>query len=401
MQITLNQEPSDAWPEIAPLLDAAMADLNETDRNAVVLRYFDGKGLKEVGAALGSTEEAAKKRVQRALDRLRIFFTRRGVSLTTTTIAGAISAHSAQAAPAAVLKSVSAVALAKGAAAGTSTSILINATLKLMTWTKLKVAVLTSAGLLLASGTAIVAVMAVAHLETQRADRVFDLYSQVFAQGLRGQAAAEAVAQAMKEHPPVALLRLSPVQRPFQLGAPTSMRMPQGCVSMAAPLMIVLRYACDLDPQFPQNPIIVPAELEASRYDYVDTMKQGGRDALRKALKDQFGLAARRELRDNLVLTFKNAAPGLHKHTQQNDTRPGEYRTTNMPMADVAKRIGQLLGVTVTDQTGLVGGFDFTLNLTRPATTEDIKRAVSDLGLELTPAPDNQAVEFLVVDKVR
>ena len=60
--------------QIAPLLDAAMAGLNETDRHAVVLRFFDGKSLREVGAALGANEEAAKKRVSRALEKLRTLF---------------------------------------------------------------------------------------------------------------------------------------------------------------------------------------------------------------------------------------------------------------------------------------------------------------------------------------
>jgi len=78
MQTALTENESDAlsrrnsmeadWMQIAPLLDAAMARLNETDRHAVVLRFFDGKSLREVGAALGASEEAAKKRVSRALE---------------------------------------------------------------------------------------------------------------------------------------------------------------------------------------------------------------------------------------------------------------------------------------------------------------------------------------------
>jgi RNA polymerase sigma factor (sigma-70 family) len=110
MQTALNENESDAWMQIAPLLDAAMAGLNETDRHAVVLRFFDGKSLREVGAALGANEEAAKKRVSRALEKLRSFFAKRGVSSTTAIIAGAISANSVQAAPVALAKSVTAVA---------------------------------------------------------------------------------------------------------------------------------------------------------------------------------------------------------------------------------------------------------------------------------------------------
>jgi RNA polymerase sigma factor (sigma-70 family) len=56
MQTLLNEEESDVWPQIAPLLDTAIAGLSETDRHAVVLRFFDGKSMKEVGVALGASE---------------------------------------------------------------------------------------------------------------------------------------------------------------------------------------------------------------------------------------------------------------------------------------------------------------------------------------------------------
>ena len=94
MQSVLNENQSDAWTQIAPMLDGAMAGLNEADRNAVVLRFFDGKSMKEVGVALGANENAAKKRVNRALEKLRRFFSKRGVLATTAVIAGALSANS-------------------------------------------------------------------------------------------------------------------------------------------------------------------------------------------------------------------------------------------------------------------------------------------------------------------
>lgn len=69
MQDALNEPVMDeTWRQIGPLLDEAIAKLNETDRHAVVLRFFDGKSMSEVGAALGATEDAAKKRVSRALE---------------------------------------------------------------------------------------------------------------------------------------------------------------------------------------------------------------------------------------------------------------------------------------------------------------------------------------------
>ena len=73
LQSILNEsEPCD-WPQIAPLLDGAMEQLGRKDHDAVVLRFFEGKSFKEVGSALGATEDAAKMRVNRALEKLRKF----------------------------------------------------------------------------------------------------------------------------------------------------------------------------------------------------------------------------------------------------------------------------------------------------------------------------------------
>ncbi len=127
MQSTLNESEGDAWLQIAPLLDTALAELGETDHNAIVLRYFEGKSMSEVGAALGASEDAAKKRVNRAVEKLQKFFRKRGVTSTMTTLAGAISANSVQAAPAALAKTITAVALAKGATASISTLTLVKA----------------------------------------------------------------------------------------------------------------------------------------------------------------------------------------------------------------------------------------------------------------------------------
>lgn len=153
MQSLLNENESEVWTQIAPLLDAAMARLNETDRHAVVLRFIYGKSMKEIGTALGGTEQAAKMRVNRALEKLHAIFVKRGVSSTTAIIAGAISANSVQAAPAMLAKTATAVAFAKGATASTSTLTLIQGALKLMAWTKAKTAIVVSVAVILAAGT--------------------------------------------------------------------------------------------------------------------------------------------------------------------------------------------------------------------------------------------------------
>ena len=153
MQSLLNEPEADAWTQIAPLLDGALATLGRKDHDALVLRFFENKNFAEVGAALGTGEDNARMRVNRALEKLQKFFTKRGVSSTAAMLAGAISANSVSAAPAGLALKISAVAVAKGAAAGTSTLTLVKGALKIMAWTKMKTAIVVGMGVLLAAST--------------------------------------------------------------------------------------------------------------------------------------------------------------------------------------------------------------------------------------------------------
>jgi RNA polymerase sigma factor (sigma-70 family) len=153
----LNEAEADTWREIEPVLETAMGQLGEKDHNALVLRFFEDRSFKDISSALGTTEAGAKMRVNRALEKLRVFFTKRGLTLSATAIAAAISTHSVQAAPAGLAASVT-VAAAKGATLTTSTLTLIETTLKLMAWTKLKTTMAVGAIALLAAGTATVTI---------------------------------------------------------------------------------------------------------------------------------------------------------------------------------------------------------------------------------------------------
>src|SRR5262245_59030157 len=74
MQSPPDENPSDLWQQMAPALNDVIAGLSEKDRNAIVLRFLKGKDFKEVGVALGATEEAAQMRVGRALEKMRRLF---------------------------------------------------------------------------------------------------------------------------------------------------------------------------------------------------------------------------------------------------------------------------------------------------------------------------------------
>ncbi len=137
MRSTLNEEPDEPlWERISPVLEEVMGELGAKDRDAVVLRYFENKSLREVGARLGLEERAAQKRVARALEKLRGLFGKRGIALTTITMTTALSAHAVQAAPD-LAGTITANALSGSAVAG-PTMTLLEQTLKFMAWTTAK-----------------------------------------------------------------------------------------------------------------------------------------------------------------------------------------------------------------------------------------------------------------------
>jgi RNA polymerase sigma factor (sigma-70 family) len=122
---------------VEPLLDEALLRLREPDRMALMLRFWDDRPLKEVGAALGVDEDAARKRVSRALDQITKFFTERGFQIGAAGCATAL----ATSAPGAVPTGLATTVLNASLTAGASTSPLAVLGLKLMTLTKTQTAV--------------------------------------------------------------------------------------------------------------------------------------------------------------------------------------------------------------------------------------------------------------------
>jgi hypothetical protein len=130
------------WSEIAPVLDEALNRLGEKDRNAVLLRYFDEKSLIEVGRCLGSNEEAAKKRVSRALEKLKGLLAKRGVVLPLAALGRALTTSSVRAAPAHLISSVTAIA-AGGLPTNASLIATMKGTLKILLFSKIKATAIT------------------------------------------------------------------------------------------------------------------------------------------------------------------------------------------------------------------------------------------------------------------
>jgi RNA polymerase sigma factor (sigma-70 family) len=203
MQSQLEESVNDAlWRELSPQLDEAMAGLGTSERDALVLRYFQNKSMAEVGQFLGLAENTAQKRVSRALEKLRAIFAKRGVSSTTAILAGVISANSVQAVPVTLAKSVTAVAIAKGAVASASTLTLIKGALKIMAWTKAKTAIVVGVAVISAATTGTIVIKAINRPLPKLETRAFKTRAfkgdRTFVENLRkvtGASSAESVPQ--------------------------------------------------------------------------------------------------------------------------------------------------------------------------------------------------------------
>ena len=382
MQSLLNEPESDAWAQIAPLLDTALAGLSNKDRNAVVLRFFNGRKLSEVAAALGTSEEAAKKRVNRAVEKLRHFFTGRGVVLPAAALTAAISTYSVQAAPASLMVS------ATGATASSSTLVFIKATLDKMLWAKLKTSIAGGMAVLLAAGIATGVVSKV------RSSRIEDAFRNMDAQSL-------------EKAPAALVLRPTRFPGPGDKGFETQTKFAAQNMS----LNDLFSFAYD----YPWwRRVILPADAPPGNYDLLLTRTDHTKEALQREIKRQLGLVAHRESQMTEVLILKgNLADGENMRISQGGNRtanmPGwqpsgvrKLGMTNQPVSLLARILESHLGAPVYDRTGLPGNYDLMLQWPAQNGTNSevqaIQQAVADqLGLRLVSRQEK--VNLLVVEK--
>src|SRR5437867_683946 len=122
MNQSLSGEPDAAWQDIAPHLDAALGELREPDRDALLLRYFERKSAREIAQTLGTSEDAAQKRVSRAVERLREHFAKRGVTVGASGLVVVITANAVQAAPVGLTATIATAAAFAGTSIATTAS---------------------------------------------------------------------------------------------------------------------------------------------------------------------------------------------------------------------------------------------------------------------------------------
>jgi RNA polymerase sigma factor (sigma-70 family) len=131
---TLDERSDAGLAHLGPLLDAAINELDDEDRKAILLRFYERLDLRSIGRVLGSSENAAQKRVSRALDQLQSILTHRGVTLSAAALSAILAGEAITAPPAGLAAGIIGSSLA-GAATGTGVSVTL---FKLSTLTKVK-----------------------------------------------------------------------------------------------------------------------------------------------------------------------------------------------------------------------------------------------------------------------
>lgn len=162
-QLLTDSEPTVNWEQIRPALDEALDALSDDDREALLLRYFKNLDFRAVGLALGVSDDTAQKRVGRALERLREFFSKRKITVGASGLAVLISANAVQSAPLGLAATISAAAILTGTAVSTSTIITAAKTITMTTFQK----TLITAAFIATAGAGIFEAHQAAHLRVQ------------------------------------------------------------------------------------------------------------------------------------------------------------------------------------------------------------------------------------------
>jgi uncharacterized protein (TIGR03435 family) len=298
---------------------------------------------------------------------------------------------------------VTAAAITQGATAGVSTLTLINGALKLMAWTKVKIAAVTIVGVLLVTGTAMITID-----EVQRHER-----ENFEWQSLNGKNS-----DWLKQLPP--LLKIARTKLPSgqqtlgmsdYVGNHSAVNLKEvGLGFTAKRLLEEAYYGRD-------SRTLILAQLPGGKYDFIVTVPDDAQKKLQAEIERKFGVAGRFETIETNVLLLTVTHPdavGLRLSGNEAGYASGDLGhlySTNVPLSELARMLEDRFEIPVIDGTASTNHFDFTLvweengkrvNNRYPDYPDftALKRALLDqLGLELVPT--NMPVEMLVVDKVR
>jgi uncharacterized protein (TIGR03435 family) len=319
-------------------------------------------------------------RLSRAVEKLRRFFTKRGVVHPAAVLTAAISANSVQAAPALLAKTATTVAFAKGVTGSGSTLTLVKGALKVMAWSKAKTAVIVGVGVLFATGT-VTTVAWKKKMEAVEAHRG-QVWQQLYD------------VSALDRLPPQ--VAIFPALRSRAVGNVWGGDNGK-FIGLGVGVNDIMQAAYGVG----SGRLIYTTPVPIGRYDFIQNLKTNQQEALQQAVKKKFGLVGKRQLVETNVLVLTAAfhyASGLRPSSGGDgfNAESGSISGRNKPIDQLIFALEYFLKIPIVDQTGLQGNFD--LDLKWDSTPDGLKHAVrQQLGLELVPG--RESIKCVVVGK--
>jgi RNA polymerase sigma factor (sigma-70 family) len=312
-----------SFAKIAPILDEAIDQLGDEDRAVITLRFLEQRDLRSVGEAVGATEEAARKRVSRALEKLQALLKRRGIALSVGALATTLQSSAVSAAPVGL-----AAGIASAAISGASTSTAAITLSQILPMTKLQTSLV---GALLVAGVA--TTLVVEHNATKRQDQLSQSLKQKEAQLLELQdenqrlraaqvtrsplAAAGDSSELFRLRGEVARLRQDSRELARIKTAGAESQPLEGTLKLWAARVTQLQQSLEQMPEkkIPELQLLKDADwIDAVKGDRETSSEDGVRSALgglRNAAKQKFGNILRNALKEYAAANNNQLPPSL------------------------------------------------------------------------------------------
>jgi len=403
MNELLSAESDVSWEHIAPHLDAALCELSEPDRDAVLLRYFEKKSAQEMAERLDISDEAAQKRVSRAVERLREFFTKRGITAGASGLVVVISANSVQAAPVGLAVTVTAVAKTS-AVSGSSLALV-----KLMAWVKAQTAIVVGTAVVLAAVTTAVVIEGMDQQETYSWQVPFVSQTNFY--------------QILSNTPPQ--VKIVPTKFPQGVNRGQFTESREGFdyyeikslgTAVTPENLIANAYRANF------RWIAYRTRLPEKKYDYIVSVPRGSVPAFQDELRRALGLVAKYDFVETNVLLLKLAKPtadgfkpahslkqsmGITNWTISTNmlikSDDGRWWTNTViwfdqPMETLTVALENYYQQPIVNRTGLTNTYDFSITYPQNSSQQAWRESLlNQFGVELVPS--RERIKMLVVER--
>ena len=375
----------DCWKDLAPYLDDALAKLSDVDRNALVMRFFENRAFAEIGSALGLKQSAVQKRVDRALDKLRRTFVKRGVTISAGAIATVLAASNATAAPVSMIPSTVASVAVHGTANSGSVFVLAKTSARELVRAKVQGALLIAACLVSIGGALIFLASHYGAFATSgENDSGFKVRSAGF----------------FNNAPWVFIASNAATAKLGITGVKTNE------AGILVPIVWLIGQAYEISPARMQIPFNWPKD--DCSYFQVDLSAEQRSD-LKHLFEETYQLKGKYKDEPREVWVMKGGSVGSHlKQSAMGDsgvnlfTESGRFSATNVPISTLQGILENYLTTPVVDETGLTNQFDFELSWEQIRSEKGVPALVDavekQLGIKLVR--ERRKIKTLVVEQI-